>query len=39
VSDVIIGCSFLVANVYTWPVSLATSNMTWVPVNVDNSYA
>lgn len=36
-SDVIIGCSFLVANVYTWPVSEATRSMTWVPVRVDNS--
>ena len=27
-SDVIIGCSFLVANVYTWPVSEATRSMT-----------
>lgn len=38
-SDVIIGCSFRVANVYTWPVSEATSSITCVPVNVDNSYA
>ena len=27
-SEVIIGCSFLVAKVYTWPVSLATSSIT-----------
>lgn len=39
VSDVIIGCSFLVAKVYTWPVSLATSSNTCVPVSVDSSYA
>ena len=38
-SLVIIGWSFLVANVYTCPVSLATSSMTWVPVRVDSSYA
>jgi len=38
-SDVIIGCSFRVANVYTWPVSDATSSITWVPVSVDSSYA
>ena len=38
-SLVIMGCSFLVANVYTWPVSLATSSITCVPVRVDNSYA
>jgi len=38
-SLVIIGCSLRVANVYTCPVSLATSNITCVPVNVDNSYA
>jgi hypothetical protein len=37
VSLVIMGCSFLVAKVYTWPVSLATSSNTWVPVNVDSS--
>ena len=34
-----IGCSFFVANVYTWPVSLATNNITWVPVKVANSCA
>lgn len=38
-SEVIIGCSLRVANVYTWPVSDATNNITCVPVNVDNSYA
>ena len=38
-SDVIIGCSFRVANVYTWPVSDATSSITLVPVSVDSSYA
>ena len=36
-SDVIIGCSFLVAKVYTWPVSDATRSITCVPVSVDNS--
>lgn len=36
-SLVIIGCSFRVANVYTWPVSLATRSITCVPVSVDNS--
>ena len=36
-SDVIIGCSFLVAKVYTWPVSEATRSITCVPVSVDNS--
>ncbi|KYN29826.1 hypothetical protein ALC57_00707 [Trachymyrmex cornetzi] len=38
-SLVIIGCSLRVANVYTCPVSLATSNITCVPVSVDSSYA
>lgn len=38
-SDVIIGCSLRVANVYTCPVSDATSSITWVPVKVDSSYA
>lgn len=28
VSLVIMGCNFRVANVYTWPVSLATSRRT-----------
>ena len=37
VSLVIMGCSLRVAKVYTWPVSLATSSSTWVPVNVDSS--
>jgi hypothetical protein len=30
-SEVIMGCSFFVAKVYTWPVSEATSSITWVP--------
>lgn len=38
-SDVIMGCSLRVANVYTWPVSDATSNITCVPVSVESSYA
>lgn len=38
-SDVIMGWSFRVAKVYTWPVSDATRSITWVPVSVDNSYA
>ncbi len=38
-SEVIIGCSLGVANVYTCPVSEATSSITWVPVRVLNSYA
>lgn len=36
-SLVIIGCSFLVAKVYTCPVSLATNSITCVPVSVDSS--
>ena len=38
-SEVIMGWSFRVAKVYTWPVSLATRSITWVPVKVDSSYA
>ena len=38
-SEVIIGCNFRVAKVYTWPVSEATRSITWVPVNVESSYA
>ena len=37
VSLVIIGCNLRVANVYTWPVSLATNSITCVPVSVDSS--
>ena len=33
------GCNLGVVNVYTRPVSDTTSNNTWVPVNVLNSYA
>jgi hypothetical protein len=33
------GCSLGVANVYTWPVSDATSSSTCVPVSVLSSYA
>lgn len=36
-SLVIIGWSFRVAKVYTWPVSEATSSITWVPVRVESS--
>ena len=36
---VIIGCNFFVANVYTWPVSLATNSISCVPVNCASSYA
>lgn len=37
VSLVIMGWSLRVAKVYTWPVSLATSSRTWVPVRVESS--
>ena len=36
---VTIGCNFGVVKVYTNPVSETISNKTWVPVNVDSSYA
>jgi hypothetical protein len=33
------GCSLVVVNVYTSPVSETTSNSTCVPVRMDSSYA